>query len=109
MTMVQVSPQRLLLSGWLLTNVQVNITTAIYDIGHTLIHITLLLLFMLFFTLLPFSLAGWLSSIPFFRYRSEFLSFSRNHSCVYFVFALNKVDHVTHVSLMTGLSMVVTI
>ncbi len=35
------SPQGLLLSGWLLTNVQVNITTAIYDTGHTLISITL--------------------------------------------------------------------
>ncbi len=45
---VQVSPQRLLLSGWLLTNVQVNITTAIYDTEHTLIYITLLLLFMFF-------------------------------------------------------------
>ncbi len=55
MTMVQVSPQRLLLSGWLLTNVQVNITTAIYDTGHTLIYITLLLLFLFFFTLLFYS------------------------------------------------------
>ncbi len=41
MTTVQVSPQRLLLFGWLLTDVQVNITTAIYDTGHTLIYITL--------------------------------------------------------------------
>jgi hypothetical protein len=55
MTTVQVSPQRLLLSGWLLTNVQVNITTAIYDTGHTLIYIILSLLFKFFFTLLPFS------------------------------------------------------
>jgi hypothetical protein len=67
MTTVQVSPQRLLLSGWFLTNVQVNITTAIYDTGHTLIYIKLLLLFMFLFTLLPFSWAGWLSSIPFVR------------------------------------------
>ncbi len=68
MTTVQVSPQRLLLSGWLLTNVQVNITTAIYDVGHALIYITLLLLFMFFFTLLPFYWAGWLSFIPFVRH-----------------------------------------
>jgi hypothetical protein len=39
MTTVQVSPQCLLLSGWILTNVQVNITTAIYDTGHTLIYV----------------------------------------------------------------------
>ncbi len=31
LTTVQVSPQRLLLSGWLLTNVQVNITTVLHD------------------------------------------------------------------------------
>jgi hypothetical protein len=68
MTSVQVSPQRLLLSGWLLTNIQVNIKTAIYDTGHTLIYITLVLLFMFFFTLLPFFWAGWLSSIPFVHY-----------------------------------------
>ncbi len=36
--------------------------------GHTLMYIILLLLFMLFFTLLAFSWAGWLSSIPFVRY-----------------------------------------
>jgi hypothetical protein len=67
---VQVSPQRLLLSGWLLTNVlvQVNITTAIYDTGHTLMYVTLQLLFMVFFTHLSSSWAGWLSSIPFVRY-----------------------------------------
>ncbi len=41
MTAVQVSPQRLLLSGWLLTNVQVNITTMLHDTGHTCIYITL--------------------------------------------------------------------
>jgi hypothetical protein len=41
MTTVQVSPQHLLLSGWLLANVQVNITTAIYDTGHALTYITL--------------------------------------------------------------------
>ncbi len=68
MTTVQVLPQRLLLSGWLLTNVQVNITTALHDTGHTCIYITLALLFMFFFTLLPFFWAGWLSSIPFDRY-----------------------------------------
>jgi hypothetical protein len=68
MTTVQVSPQRLLLSGWLFTNLQVNITTATYDTGHTLIYITLLLLFMLFFVLLPFFWAGWLSSVPLVRY-----------------------------------------
>ncbi len=67
MTMVQVSPQHLLLSGWPLTNAQVNITIAIYDAGYTLIYITLLLLFM-FFILLPFFWAGWLSSIPFVCY-----------------------------------------
>ncbi len=58
MTMVQVLPKRLLLSGWLLTNIQVNITTVIYDTGHRLIYITQLLLFMFFFTLLPFFWAG---------------------------------------------------
>jgi hypothetical protein len=68
MTTVQVSPQRLLLSGWLLTNVQVNITTALHDTGHTCIYITLVLLFMFFFTFLPLFWAGWLSSIPFVRY-----------------------------------------
>ncbi len=50
-----------LLSGWLLTNVQVNNTTTLYDTqGHTYIHhigITILLFFFLF-TLLPPSLAG---------------------------------------------------
>jgi hypothetical protein len=50
MTAVQVSPQRLLLSGWLLTNVQVNITKTLYDTGHTCIYITLALLFMFFFS-----------------------------------------------------------
>jgi hypothetical protein len=68
MTTLQVSPQRLLLFGWLLTNVQVNITTALYDTGHTCIYITLLLLFMFFFTLLPFFWASWLSSSPSVRY-----------------------------------------
>jgi hypothetical protein len=67
MTMLHVSPQRLLLTGWLLTNLQVNITT-LHDTGHTRIYITLVLLFMFFFTLLPFFWAGWLSSIPFVRY-----------------------------------------
>jgi hypothetical protein len=37
--------QRLLLSGWLLTNVQVNITTTLHDTRHTCIYITLVLLF----------------------------------------------------------------
>ncbi len=37
--------QRLLLSGWLLTNVQVNITTTLHDTWHTCIYITLVLLF----------------------------------------------------------------
>jgi hypothetical protein len=41
----QVSPQRLLLSGRLLTNVQVNITTMLHDTWHTCIYITLVLLF----------------------------------------------------------------
>jgi hypothetical protein len=35
---VQVWPQRLLLSGWLLTNVQVNITTMLHDTWHTCIY-----------------------------------------------------------------------
>ncbi len=43
---VQVShTQHLLLSGWLLTNVQVNITTMLHDTWHTCIYITLVLLF----------------------------------------------------------------
>ncbi len=42
---VQVSPQRLLLSGWLLTTVQVNITTTLHNTWHTRIYITLVLLF----------------------------------------------------------------
>jgi hypothetical protein len=62
--MAQVSSQRLLLPGWLITIVQVNITTTTYDTGHTLIYITLVLLFMFFFILPPFFWAGWLSSIP---------------------------------------------
>jgi hypothetical protein len=37
--------QRTLLSGWLLTNVQVNITTTLYDTWYTSIYITLVLLF----------------------------------------------------------------
>jgi hypothetical protein len=48
-TAVQVSPQRLLLSGWLLTNVQVNITTTLHDTGHTCTYNTLVLLFIFFF------------------------------------------------------------
>jgi hypothetical protein len=35
----------LLLSGWLLTNVQVNITTTLHDTCHTCIYITIVLLF----------------------------------------------------------------
>ncbi len=37
--------QCLLLSGWLLTNIQVNIITTLHDIGHTCIYITWVLLF----------------------------------------------------------------
>ncbi len=37
--------QRLLLSGWLLTNVQVNVTTMLHDTWHTCIYITIILLF----------------------------------------------------------------
>jgi hypothetical protein len=56
MRAVQVSPQRLLLSGWLLTNVQVNITTTLHDTGHTCIYITLAFaIHVLLFTPLPFS------------------------------------------------------
>jgi hypothetical protein len=73
MTTVQVSPQCLLLSGWLLTDVQVNVTPAIHDTWQTLIYITLLLLFMFFFALLPFSWAGWLFSTPLVRYNHNFL------------------------------------
>jgi hypothetical protein len=75
--MVQVSPQHVLLSGWLLTNVQINITTAKYDTGHTLMYITLQLLFMFFFTQLLFSWAGWLSSIPFVCYSCVSKSYCR--------------------------------
>jgi hypothetical protein len=57
--MVQVSPQRLLLSGWLLTNVQVNITIAIYDTGHTLIYITITTIRVLLYT--SSILLGWLA------------------------------------------------
>jgi hypothetical protein len=71
MTTVQVSPNRLLLSGWLLTNVQVNIPTVIYDTWHALIYITLQL-FMFFFTHLPFFWAGWLSPVPFVHYNYYF-------------------------------------
>jgi uncharacterized membrane protein YadS len=69
MTGVQVSPQRLLQSGWLLTAVQVNITTTLHDTGHKPIYITLAFtIHVLLFTPLPFSWAGWLSSIPFVCY-----------------------------------------
>jgi hypothetical protein len=90
MTIVQVSPQRLLLSGWLLTNVQVNITTALHSTGRTHIYISLVLLFMFFFTLLPFFRAGWLSSIPFVRYNPTHCSpiFFRFCSIVSLCFAL---------------------
>ncbi len=60
-----------MLSGWLLTNVQENITTTIHATGHTFIYITLLLLFIFFFTPLPFSWAGWLSSIPYVCYNRD--------------------------------------
>ncbi len=42
---VQVSHPRLPLSGWLLTNVQVNIITMLHDTRHTCIYITLVLPF----------------------------------------------------------------
>jgi hypothetical protein len=42
---VQVSHPALLLSGWLLTNVQVNIITMLHNTRHTCIYITLVLLF----------------------------------------------------------------
>jgi hypothetical protein len=42
-------------------------TTTLHDTGHVQ-YITLVLLFMFFFTLLPFFWAGWLSSVPFVRY-----------------------------------------
>jgi hypothetical protein len=71
MTAVQASPQRLLLSGWLLTNVQVNITTTLYDTVHTYIHHTSITIHVLLFIPLPFSWAGWLSSIPFVHYTSD--------------------------------------
>ncbi len=51
---------RLLLFGWLLTNVQVNITTTPHDTWHTCIYITLVLLFISSFLHLPFSWAGLL-------------------------------------------------
>ncbi len=42
MTTVQVSPQSLLTSGWLFTNIQANITTTMNDtyVAHTYIHHT---------------------------------------------------------------------
>jgi hypothetical protein len=49
MTAAQVTPQHLLPSGWLLTNVQANITTMLHDTGYTCIYITLVLLFIFFF------------------------------------------------------------
>ncbi len=64
MTAVQVSPQRLRLSGWLLTNVRVNITTSLYDTWHTRIYITLALLFMFFFLQL-FHFSGQAGCPPF--------------------------------------------
>jgi hypothetical protein len=83
MTAVQVSPQHLLLSGWLLTNEQVNITTALYDTGHTRIYITLALLFMFFFfTPLPFFWAGWLPFIPFVCNKSGSYMIQRNRTIV---------------------------
>jgi hypothetical protein len=57
---VKFHTERLLLSGWLLTNVQVNITTTLHDTWHTCIYITSALLFILLYTHLPFFLAGWL-------------------------------------------------
>ncbi len=50
MTTVLVSPQRLLLSGWLITNVQVNITTALYDTAHMYIHHTSTTIYVLLYT-----------------------------------------------------------
>jgi hypothetical protein len=77
MTVVQVSPQRLLLSGWLLTNVQASITTTLHDIEHTCVYITLVTIhFLSSFLLptpLPISWAGWLSSIPSVRYNCALL------------------------------------
>jgi hypothetical protein len=66
MTAVKVSPQRLLLSGWLLFNVQVHITTTIHDIGHMYcIYITLSLLFIFFFFLHLFHFPGQAGCPPF--------------------------------------------
>jgi hypothetical protein len=46
---VQVSHPCLPLSGWLLTNIQVNIITTLHDMRHTCIYITLALIFIFFF------------------------------------------------------------
>jgi hypothetical protein len=102
MTTVQVSPQHLLLSGWLLTNEQVNIATALQDTGHTHIYITLALLFLFFFfTLLLLFWAGWLSSIPFVRYKNTAIPiqnvqvltffFVRVHFTYFFTWPLHSI------------------
>ncbi len=83
-TPVQVSPQHLLLSGWLLTNVQANIRTTLHDTGHTCIYSTTHILSItnciLLSTLLQFSRAGWLFSISSVLY-SRYLVFVRNSLC----------------------------
>jgi hypothetical protein len=58
----QVSCSPFLLAGQLNTDVQVNNTATLHLMHtHTHIYITFILLFILFFTLLPLSLAGWLA------------------------------------------------
>ncbi len=61
--MVQVSHLAPLLSGWLLTNIQVNITTTPHNTWYTCLYITLALLFILLSTHLPFFLTGCLYPI----------------------------------------------
>ncbi len=68
---VQVSHPRLLLSGWLLTNVQVNIITMLHD---TSAHVFTSHLYCYSFLLsihLLFSWAGWLPSTRSIRYNSS--------------------------------------
>ncbi len=57
-------PQCLLLSGWLLTNVQINITTTSHDTEQTCIYITLVLLFIFFLHLFHFPVQAGCPPFP---------------------------------------------
>ncbi len=76
---VQVSHPCLPLSGWLLTNVQVNIITTLHDMRHTCnLHHTSTSIHFLLSIHLPFSWAGWLSSTRSVRYTC---TMAKNYIC----------------------------